>query len=157
MLIVNTASNCDFTYQYEGLEKLFRKYKDDGFVVLAFPCNQFLSQEPEEHEDIRKFCKTNYNITFPIFEKVKVNGPDAHPLFKYLKENSSDYGFDESANKSTRRIKRLLKEHYPQYLDNKEIKWNFTKFLVNRNGEVLNRFDPTVEPGKLEEKIQKTL
>lgn len=128
LLIVNTATGCGFTPQYEGLQKLYDKYKDKGFEVLDFPCNQFGKQAPGSNKEIHEFCTLKYNTTFPLFSKIDVNGINADPLFQYLKENS----------------KSIL---------GKQIKWNFTKFLVDKNGKVINRFAPTVEPEKLEEKI----
>ncbi|MCT4640977.1 MAG: glutathione peroxidase [Bacteriovoracaceae bacterium] len=121
LLIVNTASKCGFTPQYEGLEVLYKEYKDN-LEVLAFPCNQFGAQEPSSSSDIEKFCSLNFNTTFPIFEKVEVNGKKAHPLYEYLKEQA------------------------PGLLGSKKIKWNFTKFLVDENGNVLKRYAPTVKP-----------
>ncbi|KAB1434501.1 glutathione peroxidase [Candidatus Galacturonibacter soehngenii] len=128
LLIVNTATGCGFTPQYEGLQKLYDKYKDKGFEVLDFPCNQFGKQAPGSNEEIHEFCTLKYNTTFPLFSKIDVNGKNADPLFQYLKENS----------------KSIL---------GKQIKWNFTKFLVDKNGNVIERFAPTVEPEKIEEKI----
>ena len=133
LLIVNTASQCGFTKQYEGLEKLYKKYSEKGFVVLAFPCNQFGQQEPGDSEEIKNFCKLNYDTSFPLFEKVDVNGPDAHPLFKYLKSKAK--GIFGTQN----------------------IKWNFTKFLVGKEGEVLKRYASTDTPESLEKDIEKNL
>ena len=133
MLIVNTASKCGFTPQYEGLEALYKKYKDQGLVVLGFPCNQFGRQEPGSESDIEEFCQLNYGVSFPMFTKIDVNGDDADPLFKYLK--SSQKGL----------------------LGSEKIKWNFTKFLVNRDGKVIARFASTVKPENLEKDIEKLL
>lgn len=132
ILIVNTASKCGLTPQYEGLEALYQKYKDQGFVILAFPCNQFMGQEPGTAEEIEKFCSTKYNITFPLFDKIKVNGDDADPLYKYLKET-------------------LVRE------GKNDIKWNFEKFLIDRNGTPVERFLPTNKPQTLEPNIEKLL
>lgn len=132
LLIVNTATGCGFTPQYEGLQKLYDKYKDQGFEILDFPCNQFGNQAPGSNDEIHEFCTLKYNTTFPLFSKIDVNGKNADPLFVYLKENSK--GFLGS-----------------------NIKWNFTKFLVDRNGNVLERFAPTVEPEKIEDKIAELL
>jgi glutathione peroxidase len=129
LLIVNVASKCGFTPQYEGLEALYRKYKDRGFEILAFPCNQFGHQEPGNAEEIARFCSLTYDVTFPLFGKIDVNGPDADPLYEYIKG-----------------IK-------PGVLGTKRIKWNFTKFLVNREGAVVARFAPTVKPEELEGEI----
>jgi glutathione peroxidase len=130
MLIVNTASKCGFTPQYEGLEALYEKYKDQGFVVLGFPCNQFGSQEPGSESDIAEFCQLNYGVSFPMFAKIDVNGDDADPLFKYLKKSQKGI------------------------LGSEKIKWNFTKFLVNRDGKVIARFAPTAKPKDLTKDIE---
>ena len=126
LLVVNVASRCGFTPQYTGLEALYRKYHDRGFEVLGFPCNQFGSQEPGSEADIQGFCSTTYDVTFPLFAKVDVNGADAHPLY------------------------RLLKGEKPGILGTEAIKWNFTKFLVNRQGEVVKRYAPTDKPEDLD-------
>lgn len=133
LLVVNTASKCGFTPQYEDLQKLYEEYKDQGFEILAFPCNQFGSQEPGDNEEIRSFCKLNYDVTFPIFDKVDVNGENTHPIYKYLKEN----------------VKGIL--------NSKDIKWNFTKFLVNKEGEVVKRFAPIKKPLKMKKDIEELL
>jgi glutathione peroxidase len=133
LLIVNTASACGFTPQYAGLEDLYEQFGDDGLTVLGFPCNQFGGQEPGSSHDIAGFCETHYRITFPIFEKIDVNGPNAHPLFQYLKKEKSGL------------------------LGTQNIKWNFTKFLVDRAGNVTARYAPQTKPEELEEPIQKLL
>lgn len=129
LLIVNVASRCVFTSQYKDLQELFEKHKADGLSILGFPCNQFGSQEPGNETQIAEFCSTTYNVTFPIFAKVDVNGSDAHPLYEYLK---------------TRR---------PGLLGSKAIKWNFTKFLVSRAGLALARYSPSTNPERLENEI----
>jgi glutathione peroxidase len=133
LLVVNTASKCGFTPQYAGLEELYRKYKDKGLVVLGFPSNQFGEQEPGPDSEIAEFCEMNYGVTFPMFSKVDVNGSEAHPLFKYL----------------TTTKKGLL--------GSQAIKWNFTKFLVGRDGTVLERYAPTTKPEDLAPDIEKAL
>ncbi len=133
LLLVNTASKCGFTPQYEGLEALYRKYADKGLVVLGFPCNQFGAQEPGNAEEIQSFCSLTYDVTFPMFAKIDVNGPKAHPLYEYLK-----------------REKKGL-------LGSEGIKWNFTKFLVGRDGEVVERFAPTTKPEDISGAIEKLL
>jgi glutathione peroxidase len=133
VLIVNTASKCGFTPQYAGLETLYRKYRDRGFVVLGFPCNQFGAQEQGDAEEIASFCSLTYDVDFPMMRKIDVNGPKAHPLYAYLK----------SAKKGV--------------LGTGAIKWNFTKFLVDRNGRVVERFAPTAEPKALEGAIEALL
>ncbi|MFD2044320.1 glutathione peroxidase [Ornithinibacillus salinisoli] len=132
ILIVNTASECGFTPQFTGLQKLYDDYNDQDFEILGFPCNQFGNQDPGSNEDIGSFCQKNYGVTFPMFQKVDVKGDHAHPLFTYL----------------TSEAKGLL---------TKEIKWNFTKFLVSKNGEVLNRYAPQTKPENLKEDIEKAL
>lgn len=133
LLIVNVASKCGFTPQYEGLEKLFRKYQSQGFEILAFPCNQFGNQEPGSNEEIKNFCTTKYNVTFKIFDKIEVNGPNTHPLYKFLKQEK------------------------PGMLGTPDIKWNFTKFLIDRNGIVIERFAPQTSPESIEKDIVKLL
>ena len=133
MLIVNTASKCGFTPQYKGLEALYRTYSSQGFVVLGFPCNQFGAQEPGDITEIQSFCSLTYDVTFPLFAKIDVNGTDASPLFQYLK----------SAAKGL--------------LGSEAIKWNFTKFLVARNGSVLKRYAPTTTPENLKKDIEAAL
>ena len=132
VIVVNTASKCGFTPQFEGLEELYKKYKDKGLVILGFPCNQFASQDPGDNKEIEGFCKLNYGVTFPMFQKIDVNGDNEHPLYTFLK----------SEQKGT--------------LGNK-IKWNFTKFLIDREGNVVDRYAPTVEPSKMEKDIVKLL
>lgn len=133
LLIVNTASKCGFTPQFAGLEKIYEKYKEQGFEVLGFPCNQFGGQDPGSNQEIGSFCQRNYGVSFPMFAKVDVKGPEAHAIFRYL----------------TREAKGIL--------GSENIKWNFTKFLVSRDGKVLNRYAPTTKPENLEEDIEKAL
>jgi glutathione peroxidase len=133
LLIVNTASKCGFTPQYKELQELYEQYRDRGFVVLGFPCNQFGHQEPGTEEEIEQFCQVNYGVTFPMFAKVDVNGENAHPLFQYLKEKA------------------------PGVFGTKAIKWNFTKFLVDRNGNVVARFASQTKPSELKSEIEKWL
>jgi len=133
LLIVNTASACGFTPQYQGLEALQRRYADQGLVVLGFPCNQFGHQEPGDEAAIGAFCEKNYGVTFPMFAKVDVNGDDAHPLFRFLKGEA------------------------PGVLGTEAVKWNFTKFLVNREGAVVTRYAPTTKPEDLGNDIEKVL
>ncbi|MCC5870792.1 MAG: glutathione peroxidase [Gammaproteobacteria bacterium] len=133
LLIVNTASKCGFTPQYSGLEKLYREHRDAGLVVLGFPCNQFMQQEPGDAAAIREFCSLNYDVTFPLFARIDVNGPATHPLYQVLK-----------------RAKKGL-------LGSEAVKWNFTKFLVGRDGRVLGRYAPNDSPESLAEPIRKAL
>ena len=132
VLVVNTASKCGLTPQYEGLENLWREYGEENFVVLGFPCNQFGGQEPGDSEEIGAFCERNYGVSFPMFEKVDVNGENAHPLYDWLREEKGGVLGDG-------------------------IKWNFTKFLVGPDGEVVKRFGPTTKPEKVAEHIEKVL
>jgi glutathione peroxidase len=132
-LIVNTASKCGFTPQYAGLEKMYEQYKDRGFVVLGFPCNQFGSQEPGSESEIGAFCQKNYGVSFPMFAKIDVNGPKTHPLYQYLKNEA------------------------PGVLGSTGIKWNFTKFLIDRNGTVRARYAPTTKPEELGKEIEEVL
>jgi glutathione peroxidase len=129
LLIVNTASKCGFTPQYEGLEALYRKRKDQGFAILGFPCNQFGAQEPGDAAEIASFCSLTYDVSFPMFSKIDVNGPQAHPLYAFLKHERKGL------------------------LGSEGIKWNFTKFLVDRNGAVVDRFAPTTKPEALESAV----
>ncbi len=133
LLIVNTASDCGFTPQYEGLQKLYSRLSEQGFEVLAFPCNQFKQQESGNSKEIQQFCDLRFNIKFPLFDKIEVNGDNAHPLFTYLKQQA------------------------PGILGSKSIKWNFTKFLVNRQGEVIKRYAPTTKPEAIAADIEKLL
>lgn len=128
LLVVNTASKCGFTPQYEGLEALYKKYEDRGLVVLGFPCNQFAHQEPGGDEEIASFCKLNFGVTFPLMSKIEVNGKGTHPVYAFLKEKAPG-----------------------------TIKWNFTKFIVGRDGKTVSRFAPTTKPGALEQDIEAAL
>ena len=133
LLVVNTASKCGFTPQYDGLESLWRKYGDQGFEVLAFPCNQFGHQEPGNADDIASFCKVNFGVSFPLMAKIEVNGDDADPLYTWLKVEA------------------------PGIFGTQKIKWNFTKFLIGRDGKVVRRYAPTAKPSQVEADIAKLL
>jgi len=133
VLIVNTASKCGFTPQFTGLETLYEKYKGQGFAVLGFPCNQFLNQDPGNDAEIASFCSMDYGVTFPMFAKIEVNGPGAHPLFQHLTSQA------------------------PGLLGSKAIKWNFTKFLVGRDGAIIDRYAPTTKPEDIARDIEKAL
>ncbi|NNM47574.1 glutathione peroxidase [Knoellia koreensis] len=132
VLVVNTASECGFTPQFEGLEKLYEQYADQGLVVLGFPCNQFGGQEPGDSEQIGAFCQKNYGVTFPMFAKIDVNGPDTHPLYEWLKSEKGGLLGDK-------------------------IKWNFTKFLLGRDGQVIKRYGSTTKPDAISGDIEKAL
>ena len=149
LLIVNTASKCGFTPQYDGLEKLYQKYKDMGLVILGFPSNQFLEQDPGSDDEISSFCRLNYGVTFPLFSKIDVNGETADPLFKYLTKAAPFKGFELNKDMG-RKIQSVVKEHYPENLEGNGVKWNFTKFLIGRDGSVKARFESTVTPEELD-------
>ena len=133
LLVVNTASKCGVTPQYDGLEKVFQKYSDQSFEVLGFPCNQFGGQEPGNADEIEQFCKVNFGVTFPLMKKVDVNGPDASPLFDWMKKEA------------------------PGLMGSKAIKWNFTKFLIDREGNVVKRYAPADRPESIAKDIEKLL
>lgn len=156
LLIVNVASKCGFTPQYEGLEALYQANKDKGFEILGFPCNQFLAQEPGSADEISSFCKLNYGVTFPLFAKVDVRGEKADPLYKYLTKTAPFGGFDEKYE-GAKVIEGVLKEHYPEILATDDIKWNFTKFLIGRDGAVLGRFESYIEPKEIQPAVDKAL
>lgn len=156
LLIVNTATKCGFTPQYEELEKLYEKYHSQGFEVLDFPCNQFGQQAPGTDESIHEFCKLNYGTEFPRFKKLKVNGDDADPLYKFLKEQKGFTGFDAS-HPLTPVLDKLLSESNPTYKENADIKWNFTKFLINKRGQVVARFEPTESIENIAKQIEEIL
>ncbi|KHD36309.1 glutathione peroxidase [Clostridium acetobutylicum] len=153
LLIVNTASKCGFTPQYEDLEALYKKFKGENFEVLGFPCNQFENQEPGTNNDIKKFCQINYGVTFKIFDKVDVNGENEAPLYRYLKEEAPFKELDESTP-TAKIIAAFLREKLPETLIGDSIKWNFTKFLIDKNGRVVNRFESGVEPMEIESYIK---
>lgn len=155
LLLVNTASKCGFTPQYEGLEKLYQAYKDQGLVIIGFPCNQFYAQEPESNEKVQEFCKLRYGVTFPLSQKIEVRGENAHPLYRYLTENTKFEGLgDKPENKD---FENLMKKLYKDGFNDSNIKWNFTKFLITRDGKIAHRFEPTVTPDELEPALKKYL
>ncbi len=152
ILIVNTATKCGFTPQYEELEKLYERHHAQGFTILDFPCNQFGQQAPGRDEEIHNFCKLTYGTEFPRFKKVKVNGPDADPLFKYLKEQRGFAGWDME-HPIAHILDEILTKADPNYQQSPDIKWNFTKFLVDKRGVVVARFEPTASFEEIEKKI----
>lgn len=156
LLIINTASKCGFTSQYADLQKLYEAHKDQGLVLLGFPCNQFGEQEPGTNEDVHTFCQLNYGVSFPLFEKIDVRGESKHPLFAYLTEQAPFEGLDQS-NPSGKMLSAFLEEKMPHLLEGDDIKWNFTKFLIDRDGNVIKRFEPTVDPLDMEPAIQALL
>lgn len=133
LLIVNVASKCGYTNQYGGLQDLYERYNAQGFEVLGFPCNQFLEQEPGTHEEIKNFCSVNFGVNFPLFAKIDVNGKNTHPLYKYLKQEASGL------------------------LGSEAIKWNFTKFLVDKEGKVIQRYAPSTKPSSIENDVKELL
>jgi glutathione peroxidase len=156
LLIVNTASKCGFTPQFEGLQKLYTEYKDKVLEILGFPCNQFAAQDPGNNDEIQSFCKLNYGVTFQIFEKGDVRGESAQPLFKYLTAQKKFEGFNKS-NPMSEKLTEVLQNNFPEYLEGDGIKWNFTKFLIDKNGEVIARFEPTTDPADIAADIEKLL
>lgn len=156
LLIVNTATKCGFTPQYEELEKLYEKYHAQGFEILDFPCNQFGQQAPGTDESIHEFCKLNYGTEFPRFKKIKVNGDDASPLYKFLKEQKSFAGWDMS-HPIAPILEKTLTEQDPDYKQKNDIKWNFTKFLINKKGQVIARFEPTEKIENIAKEIEELL
>lgn len=152
ILIINSATECGFTPQYDDLQDLFEKYGDDGFVILNFPCNQFGHQAPDSNEEIISFCDSRYGITFPIFSKIDVNGNHAIPLYAFLKSQKGFAGFDPE-HPLTPMLESILGRTAPDYAQTSDIKWNFTKFLIDRKGNVIERFEPTADMAEVEQKI----
>ena len=155
LLIVNTATGCGFTPQYEELQKLYDLHQKDGFEILDFPCNQFADQAPGSDEEIHSFCTLRFGTTFPQFSKIDVLGPNAEPLFKYLSENTTFEGFGKSP--MTLILSGAVKKMDKDYKNNGNVKWNFTKFLINRDGEIVARFEPTVAMKDVKEKVEEIL
>jgi glutathione peroxidase len=151
LLIVNTASKCGFTPQYDGLEALYQKYKSEGFTVIGFPCDQFGHQEPGSNEEIEEFCRLNHGVTFPLMAKSDVNGENANEVFKWLYSEKPFAGWGES--ETGKFMDGMLSRNDPDYASNPDIKWNFTKFLIDRNGKVVARFEPVVTPEEIDDQI----
>jgi glutathione peroxidase len=156
LLIVNTASKCGFTPQYAGLQTLYNEYRDQGLEILGFPSNQFAEQEPGENAEVKQFCTLNYGVTFPLFAKGDVRDETAQPLFKHLTKQAPFKGFDPN-HPSAAKLTKLLQVNFPNFLEGNSIKWNFTKFLIDRDGNVVGRFEPTTEPEALKKTIEKYL
>ena len=154
LLIVNTASKCGFTPQYDGLEALYQKYKDQGLMIIGFPCDQFAHQEPGSDEQIAEFCRINHGVTFPLMKKIEVNGPNEDPVFTYLKSVAPSEEYKGLKAKAT---KTLLKGLSKSVEKDSDILWNFTKFLINRDGTVVKRFAPVAEPASFEKDIEEML
>jgi glutathione peroxidase len=155
LLIVNVASQCGFTPQYEGLEALYRKHKADGLMVLGFPCDQFGNQEPGSESEIAQFCTTTYDVTFPLFSKIEVNGPAAHPLYTYLRTQQP--GAPRAGEPEPGSMRAYLEENYPELRERDTVKWNFTKFLVDARGNVVRRFESKETPDDIEREIVSVL
>lgn len=156
MLIVNTAGHCQFTYQYEDMQKMYEKYADKGFTVLSFPCNQFGEQNPEDGATTASQCKLQYGVSYPVFEKVEVNGEKTHPLFNYLK-HEVDCPVFERTTMQQKMLYDHIQEHHPDYLIGRNIRWNFTKFLVDQHGKVIQRFEPDTSLLDVEQAIEKLI
>ena len=154
LLIVNTASKCGFTPQFKGLEELNQKYKDQGLVIIGFPCNQFKEQDPGSDGQIEEFCQLNYGVTFQIMKKIDVNGENAAPIFTYLKEQAPS---EEYKGLKAKAAKALFRKISDSAKTESDIQWNFTKFLINKEGQVVARFAPTAEPKDFEQEIIKLL
>jgi len=156
LLIVNTATRCGFTPQYEELEALYKNYKDKGLEILDFPCNQFGEQAPGSDEEIHEFCTLNFGTEFPQFKKIEVNGENESPLYTYLKSQQGFKGFNPE-HKIGKLLDEMLAKADPDYASKPDIKWNFTKFLIDREGNVVERYEPTTDCAVIEEAIKKYL
>lgn len=152
LLIINSATQCGFTPQYAALQALYEKYRDRGLEILDFPCNQFGGQAPGTNEEIHQFCTTTYNISFRQFDKIEVNGPNASPLFTFLKKQQGFKGFGNGQKAQS--MDRMLKNRDADYAQSSDIKWNFTKFVIDRKGRVIARFEPTQDISEVETVIQ---
>lgn len=154
LLIVNTASKCGFTPQYDGLEALYQKYKDRGLAIVGFPCDQFAHQEPGSDEEIAEFCRINHGVTFPLMKKIDVNGPDEAPVYTYLKSAAPTEEYKGLKAKATQKLLKGISKSVEKESD---ILWNFTKFLINREGEIVARFEPTEDMKKVAKKVEEIL
>ena len=154
LMIVNTASKCGFTPQYDGLEALYKKYQDQGFVILGFPCDQFAHQEPGSDEEIAEFCRINHGVTFPLMKKIDVNGENAHPIFEYLKSQAPKEEYKGLKAKATHTMLKGISKSAKKEGD---ILWNFTKFLISKDGSVIKRFPPVAKPEEMEADIEAML
>lgn len=149
LLIVNTASRCSYSRQFTGLQKLYESYYEQGFEILAFPCNQFNEKEPGSSREVQEFCEASFGVTFPLFDKIEVRGPSAHPLFQYLTHQAPFQGYDTQTS-SGQWMQNFLQEKHPEIYAGDGIKWNFTKFLIDRSGQVKSRFETPTEPSDIE-------
>ena len=154
VMIVNTASKCGFTPQYDGLEALYQKYKDQGLVILGFPCDQFAGQEPGSNEEIEQFCRLNHGVTFPLMAKTDVNGPNAEPVFEFLKAQAPTEEYSGFKAKATRKMLKTISKSVEKDSD---ILWNFTKFLVSKDGLTVKRYAPTTTPEDIEKDLKSLL
>ena len=154
LMIVNTASKCGFTPQYDGLEALYQKYKDQGLVIIGFPCDQFAHQEPGSDEEIAEFCRLNHGVTFPLMKKIDVNGENAHPIYNYLKSVAPTEEYKGIKAKASHTLFKSISKSVEKEGD---IMWNFTKFLVSRDGATVKRFPPTTEPADFENDVKEML
>ena len=154
LMIVNTASKCGFTPQYDGLEALYQKYKDQGFTIVGFPCDQFAHQEPGTDAEIEEFCRVNHGVTFQLMKKIDVNGAQAHPIFEYLKSQAPT---EEYKGLKAKAAQKLFKSISKSVEKESDIKWNFTKFVISRDGTLIKRFAPTTTPEQMEKDIQALL
>ena len=150
LMVVNTASKCGFTPQYDGLEALYQKYKDQGFIIIGFPCDQFAHQEPGSDAEIEEFCRINHGVTFPLMKKIDVNGASEHPVYTYLKEVAPKEEYKGLKAKATHKMLKTISKNVEKESD---ILWNFTKFLINRDGSEIKRYAPTVTPNDIEKDI----
>ena len=156
LLINNSATRCGFTKQYDELQDMYEEYHDQGFTILDFPCNQFENQAPESIEEIVMFCEATYGIKFPVFEKINVNGPDEEPLYQFLKSEKGFEGFDMEHELAEFVVERVSAED-PDYQNNSDIKWNFTKFLIDREGNVVERYEPTTDLYEIRYRVEELL
>ena len=154
LMVVNTASKCGFTPQYDGLEGLYQKYKDQGFTIVGFPCDQFAHQEPGTDAEIEEFCRVNHGVTFQLMKKIDVNGAQAHPIFEYLKSQAPT---EEYKGLKAKAAQKLFKSISKSVEKESDIKWNFTKFVISRDGTVIKRYAPTTTPEQMEKDIQALL
>ena len=154
LMVVNTASKCGFTPQYDGLEALYQKYKNQGFTIIGFPCDQFAHQEPGTDAEIEEFCRVNHGVTFRLMKKIDVNGAQAHPIFEYLKSQAPTEEYKGLKAKAAQKLFKTISKSVEKESD---IKWNFTKFVISRDGTVIKRFAPTTTPEQMEKDIQALL
>ena len=154
LLIVNTASKCGFTPQYDGLEALYQEYKDRGLVIIGFPCDQFAHQEPGSDEEIAEFCRINHGVTFPLMAKIEVNGENAHPVFEFLKAQAPT---EEYIGLKAKATAKMLKGISKTYKKDSDIRWNFTKFLISRDGRSVKRYAPTTTPEEMKADLEEML